>query len=95
MPGQVDEAVKDERLSRLLALILEQQGAFNAATVGRTAPVLFEKAGRRTGQVVGKTPWLQAVHVDGPASLIGHIAPVTFTATAPNSLAGVLATVTA
>ena len=91
MPGQVEESVKDERLSRLLALIVEQQGEFNAATVGRTAPVLFEKPGRKRGQVVGKTPWLQAVHVEGPERLIGHIAPVTFTATAPNSLAGVLA----
>ena len=90
MPGQVEDAVKDDRLARLQALIAEQQAAFNAATVGRTAPVLFEKAGRRSGQVVGKTPWLQAVHVEAPAGLIGQIAPVTFTATAPNSLAGAL-----
>src|SRR5205085_3486017 len=52
MQGQVDEAIKEERLARLQALLGEQQQAFNEAVVGRTAPVLFEKPGRRLGQVV-------------------------------------------
>jgi tRNA-2-methylthio-N6-dimethylallyladenosine synthase len=88
MPGQVDEAVKEERLARLQALLAKQQGAFNAAQTGRTLPVLFEKAGRHLGQVVGRSPYLQPVHCEGPASLIGTIAPVLITSAGRTSLAG-------
>ena len=94
MPGQVPEEVKSERLSRLLELILQQQTAFNVATVGRTVPVLFEKTGRHPGQLVGKSPYLQAVHVQGSSSLIGQIAPVNISASVANSLAGELAMAT-
>jgi tRNA-2-methylthio-N6-dimethylallyladenosine synthase len=90
MPGQVDEAVKQERLARLQALLESQQRGFNAAVVGRTVPVLFERAGRYPGQILGRSPYLQAVHCDGPASLIGQIAPVAVTAAAHNSLTGAL-----
>ncbi len=90
MPGQVPEAVKDERLQRLQALIDEQQQAFNAAQVGRTLPVLFEKAGRHPGQLVGKSPYLQAVHVTAPERMLGQIVPVKIDSAARNSLAGVL-----
>ena len=90
MPGQVDEAVKEERLARLLALLETQQRAFNAAQVGRTLPVLFERPGRHPGQIVGRSPYLQAVHADGPAELIGRIAPVKIAAAAMNSLTGEL-----
>ena len=65
MPRQVAEAEKSERLQRLQALLGEQQAAFNAACVGRTLPVLFEKPGRHAGQLVGRSPYLQAVHADG------------------------------
>lgn len=88
MDGQVPEAVKTERLYRLQALLTEQQKAFNAATVGRTVDVLFEKAGRHAGQIAGKSPYLQAVQVDGPASLIGSIAAVEITGVATFSLFG-------
>jgi tRNA-2-methylthio-N6-dimethylallyladenosine synthase len=88
MPGQVDEAVKDDRLRRLQAVLGEQQRAFNAELVGRTVPVLFEKRGRHDGQVIGRSPYLQAVHCEGPAGLIGRIVPVTIAAAAANSLAG-------
>ena len=88
MAGQVDEAVKDERLQRLQALISQQQLAFNASQVGRTLPVLFERPGRHAGQILGRSPYLQAVHVDGPQSLIGKIAPVRITASAMNSITG-------
>jgi len=91
MPGQVPEEVKAERLARLQALLDEQQHAFNAAVVGRTLPVLFERDGRRPGQVVGRSPYLQAVWVEGPASLKGTIAPVRIESSARNSLAGTLA----
>ena len=91
MRGQVAEAMKDERLARLQALILEQQRAFNAACVGRTLPVLFERPGRHPGQIVGRSPYLQGVFVNGPERLIGQIAEVTLDGVGPNSLSGGLA----
>jgi tRNA-2-methylthio-N6-dimethylallyladenosine synthase len=90
MPGQVAEAEKDDRLQRLQALLAGQQGAFNGSCVGRTLPVLFEKPGRHDGQVIGRSPYLQGVHVVGPQSLIGKIAPVTVSRAERNSLAGAL-----
>ena len=90
MPGQVDEEVKAERLARLNALLDRQRFAFDAAQIGKTLPVLIERIGRNPGQVGGKSPYLQAVHLDGPASLMGRIVPVTITARSANALAGVL-----
>jgi tRNA-2-methylthio-N6-dimethylallyladenosine synthase len=90
MPGQVPEAVKDERLARLQALLGEQQEAFNQACVGRTLPVLFEKPGRHPGQVVGRSPYLQAVHIGAPESLIGEIRPVAIDTAGRGSLSGAL-----
>ena len=91
MPNQVDEVVKGERLARLQALLETQRQAFNARTIGRTVPVLFERKGRYDGQIVGRSPYLQGVFASGPDSLIGQIAPVTIEATNPNSLSGRLA----
>jgi tRNA-2-methylthio-N6-dimethylallyladenosine synthase len=85
---QVPEDVKHARLLELQALILEQQTAYNEESVGRVVDVLFEKAGRHPGQIVGKTPHMQAVHVMGPSSLIGEIAGVEITGITANSLAG-------
>ncbi|MDP3854669.1 tRNA (N6-isopentenyl adenosine(37)-C2)-methylthiotransferase MiaB [Phenylobacterium sp.] len=90
MPGQVAEAVKDERLARLNALLDEQQRAFNLSQVGQVLPVLFEKRGRHPGQLSGRSPYLQAVHAEGPDRLIGQIVPVRIEAAAKMSLAGVL-----
>jgi len=90
MPGQVAEAVKDERLARLNALLDEQRMDFNAATAGRVVPVLFEKAGRHAGQLIGKSPYLQAVHVTAPDRMLGQIVPVKVETANQNSLAGVL-----
>ena len=90
MPGQVDEVVKAERLERLNQLLDEQQRAFNASQVGKVLPVLFEKAGRHPGQVVGRSPYLQAVHAEGGEHLIGKIVPVRIESAAKMSLAGVL-----
>src|SRR5665213_1339556 len=67
-PGQVPEAEKDQRLYELQALLREQQARFNAGCVGLTLPVLFTGAGRHPGQVVGRSPFLQPVHLTGPAS---------------------------
>jgi tRNA-2-methylthio-N6-dimethylallyladenosine synthase len=88
LPGQVPEPVKAERLQRLQALLAEQQRAFNASQVGRTLPVLIEKTGRRADQIAGRSPYLQAVHCEGEARLIGEIVPVRIVAAGPNSLAG-------
>ena len=88
MPGQVDEAVKAERLERLNQLLDEQQRAFNASQVGKVLPVLFEKVGRHPGQIVGRSPYLQAVHAEGGEHLIGKIVPVHIESAAKMSLAG-------
>ena len=88
---QVDEAVKIERLARLQAEIDRHQAAFNASCVGRTVEVLFEKAGRLPGQLVGRSPYLQPVNVMAPASLIGELRAVTITRAGANSLFGELA----
>src|SRR4051812_16433188 len=90
MPGQVNEEVKAERLDRLNALLDEQQKAFNAVQVGKVMPVLFEKKGRNPGQIVGRSPYLQAVHAVGPDSLLGQIVPVRIESSAKMSLGGVL-----
>jgi tRNA-2-methylthio-N6-dimethylallyladenosine synthase len=91
MPRQVAEPVKEERLARLQALLDRQARAFNDAQIGRTLPVLFERKGRRPGQILGKSPYLQSVHIDAPEHLIGSILAVEITAAARNSLTGVLA----
>ena len=91
LPGQLAEAVKEERLARLNALLDDQQKAFNASQVGATLPVLFERAGRHPGQLSGRSPYLQAVHVAGPDHLIGQIVPVRIEGAAKMSLAGSLA----
>lgn len=90
LPGQVAEEVKDQRLAALNALLEEQQTAFNARQVGRVLPVLFEKRGRHSGQIIGRSPYLQAVHATAPDKLIGQIVPVRIESSARNSLAGVL-----
>ena len=91
MPGQVAEEVKTERLARLQALLDEQQVAFNAAQVGQTLPVLFERKGRHAGQLVGRSPYLQGVHAAAPEALIGQIVPVRIEGASKNSLSGVVA----
>lgn len=87
-PLQVKEALKDERLYALQALLREQQDAFNDSVIGDVAPVLFTGHGRKPGQMVGRSPWLQPVHVDGPADLVGTIRPVLITQRLSNSLVG-------
>jgi tRNA-2-methylthio-N6-dimethylallyladenosine synthase len=89
MDGQVPEQVKDERLQRLQALINERQLAFNGATVGRRTSVLLERPGKRPGQLIGKSPWLQSVHLE-TAAAIGDIVEVEIVSAGPNSLGAVL-----
>ena len=87
MPGQVDAEVRTERLHRLQALLEEQQRDFNAGFAGRTVKVLFERPGRHSGQILGRSPWLQAVHAEGPQQMIGQVVPVKITGVARMSLA--------
>jgi tRNA-2-methylthio-N6-dimethylallyladenosine synthase len=91
MDGHLAEAVKDERLQCLQALINEQQRNFIASLVGRTVSTLIEKPGRRPGQIVGRSPWLNPVIVDDKAGGIGDIIDVRITKTGPNSLFAELA----
>jgi tRNA-2-methylthio-N6-dimethylallyladenosine synthase len=88
MADQVAAEVMDERLQRLQALLNAQQMAFNAAAVGRRTEVLLERPGRKPGQKIGKTPWLQSVHLETEAA-IGALVEVELLAAGPNSLAGV------
>jgi len=88
---QIPEAVKDDRLQKLQALLTQQQNAFNQSCAGATLSVLFEKPGRRQGQGVGRSPYLQPVHVDGAAPLIGELRSVKIIEVLPNSLRGALA----
>ncbi len=91
LAGQIDDAVLRDRLARLQVLLEDQRQAFNRATVGRRIDVLFDKPGRHAGQIGGRTPYLQAVHVEGPLSLVGTVRPVDILAVGPNSLTGRLA----
>ncbi len=88
---QIPEDVKDARLQALNALLLEQQDAFKASCRGLVLDVLFEKPGRKPRQAVGRSPYLQAVHVEDAAGLIGTIRPVRIDEVHPNSLGGSLA----
>ncbi|WP_129793302.1 tRNA (N6-isopentenyl adenosine(37)-C2)-methylthiotransferase MiaB [Sphingosinicella sp. CPCC 101087] len=87
MAEQVGAEIMDERLQRLQALLREKQLAFNQASVGRRTEVLLERAGRKPGQLVGKSPWLQSVHLE-TSTAIGEIVDVEILSAGPNSLAG-------
>jgi tRNA-2-methylthio-N6-dimethylallyladenosine synthase len=87
---QIADAVMDERLQALNALIIEQQQAFKTALVGRTLDVLFEKKGRFGKQAIGRSPYLQSVYVEDADHLMGQIVPVHITAVGNNSLQGAL-----
>jgi tRNA-2-methylthio-N6-dimethylallyladenosine synthase len=90
LPHQVPDKVARERLSALQNLLEGEARAFDQATVGRRLPVLFERQGRKPGQIGGRSPYLQAVHGDGPATLIGRIVEVDIVSAGPNSLTGVI-----
>ena len=88
---QVEEEKKSDRLRRLQGAIDRNQADFNRRCVGRRFSVLFERPGRHSGQLVGRSPYLQPVQVEAPPSLIGEIAAVTIIEIASNSLFGALA----
>jgi tRNA-2-methylthio-N6-dimethylallyladenosine synthase len=83
--------IMDERLARLQALIDRQQAAFNAAAIGKTVEVLFERAARNPGQIVGRTAYLQPAHVMASPDIIGQVLPVAVDSLERYSLIGRLA----
>ncbi len=89
--AHVDEAVKGERLKRLQTLLTEHQFAFQHSMVGKTIPVLLERAGRDAGQMVGKSPYLHAVHMDAGPELAGKVVNAKILHSERNTLAGELA----
>jgi tRNA-2-methylthio-N6-dimethylallyladenosine synthase len=91
MDDPVPQDVKSDRLQRLQAVITRHQRSFNAGFAGRTIDVLLEKPGRLPGQIVGRSPYLQAVQVMAPAKLIGLVKRVIVTEVGSNSLFGTLA----
>ncbi|MGY9055830.1 MAG: tRNA (N6-isopentenyl adenosine(37)-C2)-methylthiotransferase MiaB [Alphaproteobacteria bacterium] len=84
----VPEQVKIERLAELQALLAEQQTAFNTQYLGQTMPVLFDRPGRKDGQLAGRSPWLHAVHAAGKPEWQNQIINVTITAAGPRGLTG-------
>jgi len=91
-PSQVSEPEKERRLAELQELLRVQQARFNAGCVGLDLPVLFTSTGRHPGQITGRSPYLQPVHVTGPATWIGTEAMVRIAAALPNSLSATLST---
>ncbi|MBT6859666.1 MAG: MiaB/RimO family radical SAM methylthiotransferase, partial [Rhodospirillaceae bacterium] len=91
MVDQVPEALKSERLAALQDVLNASQREFNEGCDGRVMAVLFDRAGRKDGQLVGRSPYMQPVHVMAPESLMGQVTDVVITETNANSLGGELA----
>jgi tRNA-2-methylthio-N6-dimethylallyladenosine synthase len=87
-PLQVAEAVKDARLQELQALLRDQQAGFNRACEGQVLDVLITGPGRRPGQIGGRSPYLQAVHLEGSTRWAGQVVPVRIRTAHQNSLSG-------
>ncbi len=88
LADHVPDGVKRDRLSRLQALIQTQRAKFVSGVIGQKLEVLFEKKGRYDGQIIGKSPLMHNVHVEGPVSLIGMAVDVEIIAFGQNSLRG-------
>lgn len=89
MENQVDDAVKAERLAALQDVLNAQQLAFNRSCIGKVMPVLLDRPGRDPGQLVGRSPYMQAVHVDDTDGVMGAIRELRITDAHANSLTGV------
>ena len=90
MQGQVPEEVKVERLARLQELLNAQQMQFNSSTIGRECDVLLEREGKFAGQMIGRSPWNQSVHIDDCVEQNNKIVRVRIIAAHGNSVTGVL-----
>ena len=91
MEDQIDREIMDDRLQRLQARISAHQLAFNRSKVGRDTAVLIERKGKLPGQMIGRSPWLQSVHVESDAQP-GDVVTVTLVAAGPNSMTGAVRT---
>ncbi len=87
MEDQIPRTVMDDRLQRLQARITENQMSFNRSKIGVDTQVLIERKGRHERQMIGRSPWLQSVHVE-TAAQPGEIIDVTLVAAGPNSMTG-------
>ena len=85
---QIPESVKSVRLTRLQTILDRQRQAFNAKMAGRTLDVLIEKRGRHAGQIAGKSPYFQAVQIEGSLDRIGEIVRAEIVSAGANSLFG-------
>ncbi len=88
MDGQIPADVMDARLQQLQSQLMADQNAFNAKTEGKVCEVLLERPGKLPGQLIGKSPWLQSVHVLAPGLTIGDIVTVKMSESGPLSLKG-------
>jgi tRNA-2-methylthio-N6-dimethylallyladenosine synthase len=85
---QVPEEVKIERLARLQEALARSQQRFNQHLVGSQQEILLERKGRRPGQLIGRSPYLQPVHVIDDSLALGDFTTVTIVRAGPNSLEG-------
>jgi tRNA-2-methylthio-N6-dimethylallyladenosine synthase len=89
MEDQIPPEIMDDRLQRLQARIAANQLAFNRSSVGRETQVLIERPGKHPGQMIGRSPWLQSVHVETDA-VPGDMLDVTLVSAGPNSMTGIV-----
>lgn len=92
MPEQVEEKIKRQRLDILQELLSSMQLKFNRKCLGKTMPVLFEYKGRRAGQLVGRTPYMQNIHVEIGKEFLNQIVDIKVTEAATSSLSGACTT---
>ena len=88
MDNQIEEKVKKERLDILQTLLFSYQEAFNKSCVGKVMPVLLEQKGRHRGQLIGRTPYMQNLHIETNGDNINKIIEVEVTDATTNSLSG-------
>ncbi len=91
LEDRVPHDIQSERLTELQKLLSDNQQTFNQSCVGEVMPVLLDRHGRKPGQLAGKSPYMQAVHVMAPATLLGEIVELRISEALPNSLSAVLA----
>ena len=89
MVNQISEEIKDTRLQELQSLLRDQQIAFNQSMMGKNLPVLFENKSRNDGKIFGRTPYMQAMHLDAPERIVGEELMVKINSAGGNSLRGI------
>jgi tRNA-2-methylthio-N6-dimethylallyladenosine synthase len=88
MDAQISTEIMDDRLQQLQSQLVADQSAFNSKMLGKTCEVLLERPGKLRNQLIGKSPWMQSVHVLAPDLTIGDIVHVEITDSGPLSLKG-------